>query len=294
MEGIMEAIRPIVFVGGTSERSGLVKALTVELQKTAIVHPWWSTDSFKPMKSTLDGLLAATQKYDFAVFFLTPDDFTISRKAKSFSSRDNVLFEFGLFLGALGPDRVLAFAQDDPTKRLKVPSDLLGVTIPRFAADSKDTIIASMVVLSVLIEKAIQAKGSRTFDLVIGWEIVAERKAFKVTLGPKRMQAHREKIQDREVLLVCRKHNPLLAAFDDKDIVIGTPRKVDPDEREVVLSVDLTALPAPLVKGDVIDGFLFLLPKNHRISGCKSIREISEVGCLLLDRGFGMPFAEEG
>jgi hypothetical protein len=293
MESMMEAIRPIVFVGGTSEKSSLVRALSVEMQKTAIIHPWWSTDSFKPMKSTLDGLLSATQKYDFAVFFFTPDDFTVSRTVKSFSARDNVLFEFGLFLGALGPDRVLAFAQDDSSKKLKVPSDLLGVVIPRFVADSDDSITASMVVLSVPIERAIRAKGSRPFDLVIGWEIVTERKTFEVELGPKRMEAHREKIQDRELLLVCRKHNPAIAALDDKDIVIGSPRKADPHESKVVLSVDLTALPTPLVEGDVIDGFLILLPKNHRISGCKTIRQIIEAGCLLLDRGFGMPYAED-
>lgn len=287
----MEAIRPIVFVGGTSEKSGLLKALTVALQETAVVHPWWTTDSFKPMASTLDGLIAAAQKYDFAVFLLTPDDFTVSRDLESFSSRDNVLFEFGLFLGALGPDRVLVFALNDPVKKLKVPSDLLGVTIPRFVANDDDEIIASMVVLSSQIEKAIQRKGSRSFDLIVSWDIDSEKKVFVVKLGSRRMQSHKEKIQGRELLLVCRKHDPLVATFDDRNIVIGIPRKVDSDEREVVLSVDITQLLPTLVKGDVIDGFLFLLPKNHRLSNCKSINEIIAAGCLLLDRDFGMPLA---
>jgi predicted nucleotide-binding protein len=44
--------------------------------------------------------------FDFAILVLTPDDLTQSRGKQQPSPRDNVVFELGLFIGALGRDRV--------------------------------------------------------------------------------------------------------------------------------------------------------------------------------------------
>lgn len=285
----MEKIKPTIFVGSTTEKARIIVALTLELQNIATIHPWWSSTAFKPLSGTLEGLVLATKKYDFAIFILTPDDFVKSRGAETFTSRDNVLFEFGLFLGALGPKRVFAFAQDEHNKPLKVPSDFLGVTIPRFTATDDDDIVSSMVVLRGSIEPIIRAEGPRSFELVVGWEIDRDERRFIATLGPKKMLGHADKIKDRELLLVCRKHDPFIATIDDTGIIFGVPRIINMDDREVVLSVDLSEIFSKLKKGDVVDGYLFLLPRNHELTNCKNIREIKNAGCLLLDRDFGQP-----
>jgi hypothetical protein len=48
----MEKIKPLIFAGGTKEKSSILVALTTELQDVANVHPWWSGGAFKPMENT--------------------------------------------------------------------------------------------------------------------------------------------------------------------------------------------------------------------------------------------------
>jgi hypothetical protein len=58
----------------------------------------------------------------------TGDDKSRSRGKWEMSPRDNVVFELGLFMGRLGRDRTFYVFE----KGIKLPSDLLGVTLPQF------------------------------------------------------------------------------------------------------------------------------------------------------------------
>jgi predicted nucleotide-binding protein len=53
------------------------------------------------------------------------DDKVVSRHRESDSPRDNVVFELGLFMGDVGPDR--AFVVKPRGVALKIPTDLLGM-----------------------------------------------------------------------------------------------------------------------------------------------------------------------
>jgi Predicted nucleotide-binding protein containing TIR-like domain len=55
------------------------------------------------------------------------DDSTASKGAVTALPRDNVVFECGLFMGALGKDRV--FVAIDKSTDIKVPSDFAGITL---------------------------------------------------------------------------------------------------------------------------------------------------------------------
>lgn len=118
-------MKPSVFIGSSAEALPLATAVKAELAKSFRVD-LWSDSLFELGQDTLDNLLRFVQCYDFAVLVLSDDDQTISRKAASASPRDNVVFELGLFLGALGRRRafpiILQTAQGAP----KIPSDLLG------------------------------------------------------------------------------------------------------------------------------------------------------------------------
>jgi hypothetical protein len=81
-------------------------------------------------KGVLETLLRDLSEFDFAVLIWAPDDITESKGESRFSPRDNVVFECGLFMGALGRERV--FIIYDQSISLKIPSDFLGVTLASY------------------------------------------------------------------------------------------------------------------------------------------------------------------
>src|SRR5262245_48391945 len=117
----MPSIRPSVFVGSSTEGKDKAEALQRLLDESCEVEIW-NQGSFGLSHSNLESLVAASHKYDFAIFVLTPDDLIESRGQGASTPRDNVLFEAGLFMGAIRQDRT--FLVYDRTQSLKLPSDL--------------------------------------------------------------------------------------------------------------------------------------------------------------------------
>src|SRR5829696_1641972 len=66
----------------------------------------WNEGVFSLNKGFLEKLLALLSEFDFAVLIWAPDDITESKGESKASPRDNVIFECGLFMGAVGRDRV--------------------------------------------------------------------------------------------------------------------------------------------------------------------------------------------
>ena len=123
-------MKPRVFIG--SSTGALDVAYTVqqllEIDADASV---WSQDIFSASATTLDGILRALDRSDFAVFVVTPDDAVRVRGLNELAPRDNVLFELGLFIGRLGRERCFIVMPHDPG-RLHLPSDLSGISIGTF------------------------------------------------------------------------------------------------------------------------------------------------------------------
>lgn len=117
---------PRVFVGSSSEALEEASYVSKALSRHDLACRVWSDGIFQLSQTAIEDLVRAASDFDFAVLLLTPDDMTSSRGRKNASPRDNVVFELGLFMGALGRDRtflVLPKGSD-----LKLPTDLLGVT----------------------------------------------------------------------------------------------------------------------------------------------------------------------
>ena len=76
--------------------------------------------------SYLDSLTNGLKDFDFGVFIFAPDDILKLRDQTHAAVRDNVLFEFGLFMGKLGKERVF-FVLPQEHGNLRLPSDLLGI-----------------------------------------------------------------------------------------------------------------------------------------------------------------------
>ena len=122
----MDALDPALFIGSSSEGLAIAWALQAEVDEQC--QPTvWSQDVFVPGGTTFSDLLAASQNSDFAALILTPDDSVVIRGQQTSAARANVIFELGLFLGALGPRRV--FIIRPRGQELHLPSDLAGVTI---------------------------------------------------------------------------------------------------------------------------------------------------------------------
>src|SRR5207249_3247255 len=102
--------KPRIFLGSSGKQEKLLQALTRGLEDVAHVEPW--TTSFNPGTTTLERLLELAHEVDFAAFAFARDDWTTNTPPASdptgsgqASPRDNVVFEAGLFGGALGMRR---------------------------------------------------------------------------------------------------------------------------------------------------------------------------------------------
>jgi predicted nucleotide-binding protein len=85
---------------------------------------------------------AARLLYDFAIVVVTPDDTTTMRGMSAPAPRDNLLFELGLFAGALGRARTFLVLPADSPPRL--PTDLSGVTTTSFRARTDGNLVAAL------------------------------------------------------------------------------------------------------------------------------------------------------
>jgi hypothetical protein len=116
---------PTVFVGSSSEGLEVAEALQALMDRRAEVTIW-NQGVFLPGKSFLEALVDAAARFDFAVMIADGVDVVERRGERVSAPRDNVMFELGLFMGALGRERTAILFNRDATPSL--PSDLAGVT----------------------------------------------------------------------------------------------------------------------------------------------------------------------
>jgi predicted nucleotide-binding protein len=118
--------RPRLFIGSTTEAIQLAREVQAELDHE-VQATVWTQNLFTPGDPTWSRLVEmARTQFDFALFVFSGDDIVESRGAATRAPRDNVLLEYGLFVGAVGPDRTFFLFNRD--HRPKIASDLAGVT----------------------------------------------------------------------------------------------------------------------------------------------------------------------
>lgn len=117
--------KPSVFIGSSTEGLEFARSVRSLLENDAEVT-MWDENFFELGNTFIESLINGLSRFDFAVLVLTPDDLINSRGSDSFSPRDNVLFELGLFMGHLGRSRTFILHQRNANT--KIPSDLSGVS----------------------------------------------------------------------------------------------------------------------------------------------------------------------
>lgn len=96
----------------------------------------WNEGVFRATNYTLKTLEDEVDRCDFAIAIAHGDDTVESREHTWPAPRDNVIFELGLFMGRLGLDRAILMEPRD--ERVKLPSDLAGITTIVYRYDSND------------------------------------------------------------------------------------------------------------------------------------------------------------
>lgn len=151
----------VVFLASSTEGAAVAGVVRDHLANTlgsaVVLKPWQR--EFDLSVTYIESLEKVAAEADFAVLVVTPDDVTVSRAHKKSSPRDNVVFELGLFMGALGRDRCLIVR--DEGADLKLPSDLLGVHSASFRKAGNDELKASLVPACLAVGEHIAARSPR-------------------------------------------------------------------------------------------------------------------------------------
>jgi len=126
---------PHIFLASSTEGKGVAAALKMKLAGIGEVRSWADDRVFTASSITVNRLLNESQRTDFAVAILSADDELVLRKRRMKAARDNVIFEAGLFVGAIGLDRT--FLLSPAGYNIRIPSDLAGVTLLGYTAHQR-------------------------------------------------------------------------------------------------------------------------------------------------------------
>lgn len=171
--------KPRIFIASSAESLDVADAFNVNLDHQAEVTVW--KHGFTLSQSTIESLVQMADTVDFAIFIFTPDDVAQIREKESQVTRDNVVYELGLFTGTLGKDRCFIVKPRDTD--LHLPSDLLGLTAADYDGNRSDrNLEAAVNHPSVLIKKRVAELGLVSQDLDVQKK-VRRKVGYKYKVG---------------------------------------------------------------------------------------------------------------
>jgi len=102
--------RPRVFLGSCGKAHDIASAIRAYVESLGFNVTYWKSD-FEPGEVILDEIRAASFSCKYAIFLLTPDDQIVGDDPQ-WVPRDNVVFEVGFFINAIGKERTLILVQE--------------------------------------------------------------------------------------------------------------------------------------------------------------------------------------
>jgi hypothetical protein len=127
--------KPRLFIASSVESLPIADAINVNLDYDFEITVW-KNGTFKLSSTAIDDLVQKSSAVDFSLFIFTPEDIASIRGRNEHVVRDNVIFEMGLFIGAIGKARSFILKPRDVEMHL--PTDLLGVTPADYDANRTD------------------------------------------------------------------------------------------------------------------------------------------------------------
>ncbi|MDC3188809.1 nucleotide-binding protein [Pseudoalteromonas elyakovii] len=182
--------KPRIFIASSVESLDVAEAVNVNLDHEFEVT-LWKNGTFKLSSSVIDDLVEKSSFVDFALFIFAPNDIATIRSRSEHVVRDNVIFEMGLFVGAIGKSRSFILKPRDAEMHL--PTDLLGVTPADYDARRSDSDLVSATNRAcTLIKSEVERLG------LINHESLSESK--KIIANPTNYEL---KEQDYKYLAAC-------------------------------------------------------------------------------------------
>lgn len=150
----------VVFIGSSSEALPIADAIAANLRRAGVtVRPWTHPGVFNASHFPMEDLEAQLNSADFAVLVCHKDDVVTSRGKRRHAPRDNVVFELGLFMGAITRPRT--FLAKPKGVDVKIPTDLLGMTCLEYPEDLSHDIHRKLRSTCTALRDAVASQGPR-------------------------------------------------------------------------------------------------------------------------------------
>lgn len=149
---------PVLFIGSYREALSVAKAIRNALRSNVKVN-LWSESVFYASQVNIESLETQIPQLDFAALVLSADDKVISRGTRSDAPRDNIIFELGLFMGAL--ERHRTFLVKPRGFDVKIPTDLLGIIPIEYPQGPAKTLSKRLKPACAELRKIITRTGTR-------------------------------------------------------------------------------------------------------------------------------------
>ncbi|MEZ6098444.1 MAG: nucleotide-binding protein [Pirellulaceae bacterium] len=286
---------PTMFIGSSSEKLDVVDLFVEVFSPYVECTKWTLADEFgnRGSQTTFSALCDAARAYDFAIFVITPDDILVHRDKDYLTPRDNVIFELGLFVAMMGPERVQAYVQqlDEHIVRhdntsLKLPSDTLGINMPRFAtSEDRKRLKSSIDAVTKDFANATRILSFRDIspNLAVGWGFEISERHFEVKLGAGPIEKARVIINNRQIVLAARLGNKFKNFEDDETVVFSEPNDLPAEPLDVYFRIPEDSF-ASLIREDTkIEGRILLLDPDCDLSRCITLKDAQEHGCRIVE-----------
>jgi hypothetical protein len=149
--------KPTMFIGSSTEGKDIAETIQVLLEHE-VTSTVWHQGVFDLSGNWLETLVESLPEYEFATLVLTADDLVEKRDRAAKAPRDNVIFELGLFMGALGRRRT--FVVHSRTDSPMLPTDLAGITMATY--EPRTNLEAALGPACTKIKRAIERAGARS------------------------------------------------------------------------------------------------------------------------------------
>ena len=151
--------RPVVFIGSSKESLPIAEAIQSNLEHDDLIVRLWTDGVFGASQFVITELEKQVREADFAILVLGADDEVVSRDEKSDAPRDNVIFELGLFMGALSHERTFMIVPHEGD--IKIPTDLLGLIPLSYKSDDPANLDPSLETVCNQLRNIINKAGVR-------------------------------------------------------------------------------------------------------------------------------------
>lgn len=155
-------MKPKIFIGSSRESISIANKIAEKLNDVAECQ-LWHDNFFELNESYFASLTEGAILFDYGIFIASADDMVRSRDVEKQAARDNIIFEFGLYLGKLGKERSFFLKE----RGLDLPSDLEGIKLLEFDNSDDDKLESTLSnIASVLINHIEKEKDKHRLSFI--------------------------------------------------------------------------------------------------------------------------------